>query len=101
MENSMTALPEVEVAEDLAEDPNFIAYQREKETLRSDHEGKYVAYCRGRRVAIADSSQEIASALDSRFPDEECFVKLITREPRKIVFRRPHKLRPAFPVERR
>lgn len=93
-------LPEVKVAEDLAEDSNFIAYQREKETLRSDHQGKYVAYCRGRRVAIAGSSEEIASVLDSRFPDEACFVKLITREPRKIVFRRPQKLRSALPEER-
>ena len=85
-----TSVPEV--VEDLARDPDYAAYERERQMLESDHEGEYVAYCRGRRVALAASKREIFSLLDEQFPEDPCFVKHISREPRRITFRRPRRI---------
>ena len=82
-----------EVAEDLAQDPNYIAYDREREMLEAEHSGEYVGYCRGQRVALADSDSEIFTLLETRFPGEPCFVKRITQVPRRIKFLRPRKVR--------
>ncbi len=82
-----------EVAEDLARDPNYVAYVREREMLEADHPGEHVGYCRGQRVALAPSNSEVFSRLDTQFPDEPCFVKRISREPRRITFPRPRKIR--------
>ncbi len=82
-----------EVAEDLAQDPNYAAYNREREILEADQVGQHVGYCRGQRVALAASNREIFSLLEAQFPGEPCFVKHISRVPRRIIFRRPRRMR--------
>ena len=93
--SGMGSLSAPEVAEELKRDPNYLAYESEREALESEHEGRYVAYCDGERVALADAKTEIFSLLDTKFPGEPCFVKHIAKVPRRVVFRRPQKMRPA------
>lgn len=81
------------IAPELVEDMNFKEYLVLREVLRRDHLGQYVAFVDGKLVGVDSDKRELLRKVNACYGSKPAFIKKITTEERKVVFRRPRGIR--------
>ncbi len=72
----------VRIDQELAQDPNYIAYKGQEKQLKKEHLGRWVAFINGDLVAIESDKESLFKVLDLDFPGEGALVKEIVAEER-------------------
>ena len=80
------------VSDELADDPNVIAYENLDAEFLRENAGKYAAICNGHLVAVGPDRAELLKVVRSGHPGEPFLVKKISAKQRVAHFRRPRRV---------
>ncbi len=90
-EETSTSQP-VLVPDELAEDPNILAYKALDKAFLQENAGKFAAFCHGTLVALSSDRAELFELVRREHPDAPCLVKKLATEERVVRFRRPRRI---------
>lgn len=83
---------QTEIVDEVANDPNVIAYENLDAEFLRKNAGKYAAICKGHLVALGPDRAELLRTVRRGHPGEPFLVKKVSTKQRVAYFRRPRRV---------